>query len=167
STRPSEWKVSLAYQPAAQGTQPITVMPRLMPDPSINRFIVVFGTGKYLANSDKADTTLQSIYGIRDKGGTVTQGSLVAQTLNEVTASDPAGERVINTPAALFDTNAVLIDTLIPNGDQPDGAIMAIDAATGAARSIVAFGGASSAGARIENPSTTTGSLPMGAQIGG
>ena len=196
SSRPSEWKVSLAYQPAAQGTQPITVMPRLMPDPSINRFIVVFGTGKYLANSDKADTTLQSIYGIRDKGGTVTQGSLVAQTLNEVTASDPAGgnatlrtltshavpmkaggwridlgvaagERVINTPTALFDTNAVLIDTLIPNGDQPDGAIMAIDAATGAARSIVAFGGASYAGARIENPSTTTGSLPMGAQIGG
>ena len=196
SSRPSEWKVSLAYQPAAQGTQPITVMPRLMPDPSINRFIVVFGTGKYLANSDKADTTLQSIYGIRDKGGTVTQGSLVAQTLNEVTASDPAGgnatlrtltshavpmkaggwridlgvaagERVINTPTALFDTNAVLIDTLIPNGDQPDGAIMAIDAATGAARSIVAFGGASYAGARIENPSTTTGSLPMAAQIGG
>ena len=196
SSRPSEWKVSLAYQPAAQGTQPITVMPRLMPDPSTNRFIVVFGTGKYLANSDKADTTLQSIYGIRDKGGTVTQGSLVAQTLNEVTASDPAGgnatlrtltshavpmkaggwridlgvaagERVINTPTALFDTNAVLIDTLIPNGDQPDGAIMAIDAATGAARSIVAFGGASYAGARIENPSTTTGSLPMAAQIGG
>ena len=196
SSRPSEWKVSLAYQPAEQGTQPITVMPRLMPDPFTNRFIVIFGTGKYLANSDKADTTLQSIYGIRDKGGTVTQGSLVAQTLNEVTASDPAGgnatfrtltshavpmkaggwridlnvavgERVINTPTALFDTNAVLIDTLIPNGDQPDGAIMAIDAATGAARSIVAFGGASYAGARIENPSTTTGTLPMAAQIGG
>jgi type IV pilus assembly protein PilY1 len=196
SSTPSEWKVTLAYQPAEQGTQPITVMPRLMPDPSTNRFIVVFGTGKYLANSDKDDTTLQSIYGIRDKGGTVTRGSLVTQTLNEVTVSDAAagnatlrtltshavpmkaggwridldvatGERVINTPTALFDTNTVLVDTLIPNGDQPGGAVMAIDAATGTARTIVAFGGASYAGARIESPSTTTGTLPMATQIGG
>lgn len=196
SSRPSEWKVTLAYQPAEQGTQPVTAMPRLMPDPSTNRFIVIFGTGKYLASSDKADTTLQSIYGIRDKGGTVTRGSLVVQSLNEVAASDAAGgnatlrtltshavpmkaggwridldtatgERVINTPTALFDTNALLVDTLIPNGDEPGGAIMAIDAATGAARTIVAFGGASYAGARIENPSTTIGTLSMATRIGG
>lgn len=197
SSRPSEWKVTLAYRPAEPGTQPITVMPRLMPDPATNRFIVVFGTGRYLANSDKANTTVQSIYGIRDKGdGTVARSSLVAQTLNEVTASDPAagsaalrtltshavpmkaggwridldvavGERVISTPTALFSTNTVLFNTLIPNGDQPGGAIMAIDAATGAARSIVAFGGASYAGARLENPPSTPGTLPVAMQVGG
>ena len=197
SSRPSEWKVTLAYRPAEPGTQPITVMPRLMPDPATNRFIVVFGTGRYLANSDKANTTVQSIYGIRDKGdGPVARSSLVAQTLNEVTASDPAagsaalrtltshavpmkaggwridldvavGERVISTPTALFSTNTVLFNTLIPNGDQPGGAIMAIDAATGAARSIVAFGGASYAGARLESPPSTPGTLPVAMQVGG
>jgi type IV pilus assembly protein PilY1 len=61
--------VTLAYQPTTQGAQPITVMPRLFPDPATNRFIVVFGTGKYLGAADNTSTsaTTQSIYGIRDK----------------------------------------------------------------------------------------------------
>ena len=61
--------VTLAYKPATQGAQPITVMPRLFPDPATNRFIVVFGTGKYLGAADNTSTsaTTQSIYGIRDK----------------------------------------------------------------------------------------------------
>jgi len=197
SPKPSEWKVTLAYRPDEQGTQPITVMPRLMPDPLTHRFIVVFGTGKYLGNGDKIDTTVQSIYGIRDQGnGTARRDSLVAQTLDEVTATDPdegnatlrtitsnpvpmkaggwridlkviPGERVIATPTALFNTNAVLVSTLIPNGDQPGGAILAIDAATGGARSIVTFGGASYAGALVENPITAIGTLPTAMQIGG
>lgn len=197
SPKPSEWKVTLAYRPNEQSTQPITVMPRLMPDPVTHRFIVVFGTGKYLGNGDKTDTTVQSIYGIRDLGNsTATRDSLVAQTLDEVTVTDPnegsatlrtltsnpvpmkasgwridlmvaRGERVITTPTALFTTNAVLVSTLIPNGDQPGGAIMAIDAATGGARSIVAFGGASYAGALVDTPPTTIGTLPKALQTGG
>jgi Tfp pilus tip-associated adhesin PilY1 len=46
--RPADWKVNLAYRPPVPYAQPITVMPRLFPDPATNRFIVVFGTGKYL-----------------------------------------------------------------------------------------------------------------------
>lgn len=61
--------VTLAFKPATQGEQPITVMPRLFPDPATNRFIVVFGTGKYLGADDNtsASAKTQSIYGIRDK----------------------------------------------------------------------------------------------------
>ncbi|GLQ95139.1 pilus assembly protein [Dyella acidisoli] len=202
SPKPSEWKVTLAYRPAEQSVQPITVMPRLMPDPVTNRFIVVFGTGKYVGSGDKADTTIQSIYGIRDEAdstgqpATVTPNSLATQTLIETTVTDPsgssatvrnitsnpvsikaggwridlnvrAGERVVATPTALFNTNTVLISTLIPNGDQPDGAVMAIDAATGAARSIVALGGTSYAGALVESPPTAIGTLPVAMQMGG
>lgn len=200
---PSEWKVTLAYQPAEQAAQPITVMPRLFPDPVTNRFIIVFGTGKYLGTGDKTDATVQSIYGIRDKVDdagkpvTVTQDSLQAQTLSETTVADSsgsgdsatlrsltsnpvpmkaggwqidlkiiAGERVVATPTALFNTNTVLVSTLIPNGDKPYGSILAIDAATGGARSIIAFGGASYAGALVES-AQLTGTLPVAMRLGG
>jgi type IV pilus assembly protein PilY1 len=200
---PARWKVTLAFHPVTQGAQPITVMPRLFPDPMTNRFIVVFGTGKYLGAGDKVDTTVQAIYGIRDKldasGApvTTTQNALRTQILSNVSAIDPsgsgdgaslrsltsnpvpmdaggwrielnlvAGERVVSTPTALFDTNTVLVSTLIPRGDTPYGAVLAIDAATGGARSIVAFGGTAYAGALVDNP-PVTGSLPMAMQIGG
>lgn len=93
---PSNWFVTLAYKPATQGAQPITVMPRLFPDPATNRFIVVYGTGKYLGASDTTTTSAatQSIYGIRDKldsSGkpvTVVHGDLQVQTLSETTVTD-------------------------------------------------------------------------------
>ncbi len=68
---PANWQshVTLAYKPVTPGAQPITVMPRLFPDPATNRFIVVFGTGKYLGAADNTSNSAatQSIYGIRDK----------------------------------------------------------------------------------------------------
>lgn len=143
---PSQWTVSLFYQPATQGAQPITSMPRLFPDPVTNRFIVVFGTGKYLGSGDNVTTgATQAMYGIRDTG-TLVKGTstLVQQTLSEVAGtgtnagntiigitSNPVpasyngwyfnliagGERVVVTPGALFDSNRVVITTLIPNNN--------------------------------------------------
>lgn len=203
SPDPSKWMVTLAYRPAVQGAQPITTMPRLFPDPVTNRFIVVFGTGKYLGDADKMNTGLatQSIYGIRDKLDTQAQpmtsarSNLQSQTLTETAATDQsgasaavrnltsnaipagasgwyidlnvvAGERVVVTPSAIFNTNTALVSTLIPNGDKPGGAIMAIDAATGRSGSIITFGGASYAGALVQNP-PLTGTLPTAARMGG
>jgi type IV pilus assembly protein PilY1 len=143
---PTQWTVTLAYQPDTQGQQPITSMPRLFPDPVTNRFIVVFGTGKYLGAGDNTTTgPVQAVYGIRDTGTTVAGTSnLVAQTLSEQAGtganagneiigitSNPVpvsnngwyfnlianGERVVVTPGALFDTNRAVITTLIPNNN--------------------------------------------------
>ncbi|WP_233842216.1 PilC/PilY family type IV pilus protein [Dyella sp. 2HG41-7] len=205
SPNPSKWMVALAYRAAAQGAQPITSMPRLFPDPATNRFIVVFGTGKYLGDDDKAneDVATQSIYGIRDKLDaeeqpiTSTRQDLQSQMLTESVAADQngqgasatvrsltsnpilakaggwfidlnviAGERVVATPGAVFNTNVALVSTLIPHADKPGGAIMAIDAATGRSASIVSFGGTSYAGALVETP-LTTGTLPAAARMGG
>ena len=199
---PAGWNVSLAYRAPAQGTQLVTVMPRLFPDPATNRFMVVFGTGKYLGEGDKADRAVQSIYGIRDrldsagKPVAVLHDSLQQQVLSEHAVTDPAsgesaslrsltsnplsmqaggwridldvaaGERVVVTPTALFTTNTVVISTLIPDGDMPSGAIMAIDVATGGPRSIFGFGGGSYAGAQVEKP-PTSGSLPVVMAAGG
>jgi type IV pilus assembly protein PilY1 len=166
SSDPIQWKVTLAYKPVMQGAQPITVMPRLLPDPVTNRFIVIFGTGDYSAVDPAADVeATQAVYGIRDRGRTVAGiDNLVAQTLTEtviagVRCSDtvrgltsnsvPAdkdgwyfnlispGERVVVTPGALFDTNRLVITTLIPNSQgcsgNRDGAVMVVDGATGGA----------------------------------
>jgi type IV pilus assembly protein PilY1 len=71
-------QVDLVYKPAV-GTetyQPITVMPRLFPDPTSQYFIVVFGTGKFLGDDDRTTTgaKTQSVYGIRDLGPGNTTG---------------------------------------------------------------------------------------------
>ncbi|HEY4294198.1 pilus assembly protein [Luteibacter sp.] len=95
---PANWKVKLLYKPNGDGTdgnpapedQPITVMPRLFPDPTSSRFMVVFGTGKYLSVTDNTATDatkVQSVYGIRDRGpDSVTvagRSTLIPQLLSE------------------------------------------------------------------------------------
>jgi type IV pilus assembly protein PilY1 len=95
-TNPSNWNVSLVYKGLAdssgnQGVQPITTMPRLFPDPGTNRFLVVFGTGKYLGVGDNTNTSLQSIYAVRDTVSTTwTQDDLTEQFLHESVV--PSGE---------------------------------------------------------------------------
>lgn len=95
---PANWQahVTLAYKPATQGTQPITVMPRLFPDPATNRFIVVFGTGKYLGAADNTSNSAgtQSIYGVRDEldssgsPTTALRSNMQSQTLYEATSTN-------------------------------------------------------------------------------
>jgi type IV pilus assembly protein PilY1 len=210
---PSNWKVTLAYKPASQGVQPITVMPRLFPDPTTNRFMVVFGTGKYLGADDNtsASAPTQSVYGIRDKLDddgpvTITHDELQAQVLteqqgsgdlegvtlrklssNDVDASEggwyidldtkgsdgsASGERVVVTPAALFDTNTAIVQTLIPGGNDPCnptvlGAVMFIDANSGGpGGGVSSVGGAPYVGARVNNV-RTSGSIPVATTVGG
>ena len=49
-------------------TQPITTMPDVMHHCVRNGYMVVFGTGKYLGNTDFSDNNTQTIYGIWDYG---------------------------------------------------------------------------------------------------
>lgn len=213
SSDPNNWSVALAYQPATPGAQPITSMPRLFGDPATNKFIVVFGTGKYLGASDNTSgsAAVQAVYGIRDLGTKVQFADLVQQTLSEKTAADnltiargltnypvpatkggwyfnlgpsasSAGERVVVTPGALFDTGRVVIQTLIPGTNDPcsasiQGAIMVLNAATGGSDgglsgpTVGGWGGTgagdtSTVGGRVNNP-RTTGSVPLVTTIGG
>lgn len=208
----SKGTVDLIYRPTdgspantVTGDQPITVMPRLFPDPNSQFFMVVFGTGKFLGDDDR--TTIgaktQSVYGVRDPGLGNTAGlpwvraNLAAQDLvedakenrgltsNAVSPSQggwyfdldvSAGERVVVTPTALFNTNRAIITTLIPTSPDPcnpgrAGALMVVDAATGGAGAGVnglgSFGaGYTLAGARVDNP-PATGNLPAATLIGG
>ncbi|WP_266156610.1 pilus assembly protein [Dyella silvatica] len=214
---PDQWAAELFFSPKTPGERPITVMPRLFPDPTSSGFMVVFGSGKYLGGSDNTiddKTKTQAVYGIRDAGvagqPVVIDGNtatpLVQQLLTEVgnirgLSSKPVpakntngtvirgwyfnldvatakGERVVVDATALFDTNRAIITTLIPQNNDPcdpapKGALMVIDAATGAAGGGVNFGtvdnwpgGYAQAGARVSNP-PTGGFLSTGAGMGG
>jgi type IV pilus assembly protein PilY1 len=141
--------VDLVFSPKTPTAQPITVMPRLFPDPTSQNFIVVFGTGKFIGDDDRTTTgaVTQAVYGIRDLGQTNKTGlpwtidKLVAQTLDQTstglraltsnpapTSSQPGGwyfnlyslgEKVVVTPTALFNTNQAIITTLIPTTPDP------------------------------------------------
>jgi len=77
----ANWKVAFIQSGVAQplfqakgpgGTvQPITTRPDVMLHPEKHGFIVCFGTGKYLGDSDTSDTSVQSVYGVWDYGDAV------------------------------------------------------------------------------------------------
>lgn len=221
---PDSWMVEAFFKPKVAGDRPVTVMPRLFSDPTSGGFMVVFGTGKYLAGEDNkidTNTKTQAVYGIRDSGkadqAVVVDGSaltpLVEQQLTEVDgvrgltanpvpvatgAGTPLrgwfielsipgatagsqlnkGERVVVDATALFDTNRAIITTLIPQDNDPcdpapQGAVMLVDAATGAAAPGVDFGvivgwkvGYGQAGSLVRNP-PTGGFLPAATTMGG
>jgi hypothetical protein len=60
--------------------QPITQAPDITNHPQFG-YLVLFGTGKLYEAADVTDTTVQAIYGVWDKGNTVTTGSMLSQQL--------------------------------------------------------------------------------------
>jgi hypothetical protein len=76
---------------------------------------------------------------------------------------------VVVTPSALFNTNTVLVSTLVPKGfnSPPEGALMAVDAATGGpGATLASVAGVSYAGAALSQ-SISTGTLPTVTPVGG
>lgn len=123
SSDPSEWTVTLAYKGLAdasgnQGQQPITTMPRLFPDPVTNRFMVLFGTGKFLGVGDNGNITMQALIAVRDQGNSATsaeaysQSDLTQQYLHETT---------------------IAADATLPNGDPDPRAGATLRCVTGGA----------------------------------
>jgi type IV pilus assembly protein PilY1 len=81
STDAADWDVAFSKngdrQPlflargAGGSLQPITTKPDVMYHPKQHGYLVCFGTGKYLGDSDQADNSVQTIYGIWDYGDEV------------------------------------------------------------------------------------------------
>jgi hypothetical protein len=70
-------------------SQPITAAPDVSSHPD-GGYMVFFGTGRGFTSADIADTTTQSIYGIRDTGAAIVTPQLVTQTLANTTYPNPA-----------------------------------------------------------------------------
>lgn len=81
---------------AASGTgQPITATPLVARKPDSTETWVFFGTGRYLGGGDLADLTVQSWYGVMDKGVQVSRSQMVARRIElEGTIKDKDGNDV-------------------------------------------------------------------------
>jgi type IV pilus assembly protein PilY1 len=160
---PATWKLKYTDPlVTAIGNRPITAKPILAKhptqpdDPSTNapNVMVFFGTGKYLEESDKKDTTLNHFYGVWDKGSSkLTSANLVQQTFvsgfsdrvltrNTVNYSSvygwyfalpDSGERSVTQPVAR--NNVVFFNSFVPASSPcvvgGYGFNMAVDMATG------------------------------------
>jgi type IV pilus assembly protein PilY1 len=112
STSASNWNVAFKSGSTPiplfkTGTnQPITAKPVLTKHPTIPfssspsnapNFMVFFGTGQYLVNSDKTDTSTQSYYGVWDKGdATIDQTDLIEQTMTTFTSGEKTYRNITN-----------------------------------------------------------------------
>jgi type IV pilus assembly protein PilY1 len=103
SSQQSRW--SVAYKTGSTpaplfstpGGQPITSKPVLAKHPTIPfqsspsnspNLMVYFGTGQYLVESDKTNTSVQSFYGVWDQGDSrLSRANLIEQTMNPAYSS--------------------------------------------------------------------------------
>lgn len=118
--------VQLAEFKVGSAPQPITAKPEL----GIARrggatySVVYVGTGRYLGTTDRSDTSQQTIYGIKDAGGSgiglARQGTqLVTQTMTQQTTASGAIQRVITSNDVDWTTkNGWMID-LNPGNNSP------------------------------------------------
>jgi type IV pilus assembly protein PilY1 len=129
-------QLGIAGTPLYRSNRPITSQPQLYPHPQ-GGFMVLFGNGKIYEDTDPTSTTLESLYGIWDKGTNtqVTASQLVTQNLSlvdtiyyKVTGNSidwtskrgwvipmnvKAGERLITDPSVF--ENQVIFTTIVPN----------------------------------------------------
>jgi type IV pilus assembly protein PilY1 len=123
----STWVSTALYQGGS--TQPITSAPSAAPHCSVSgAWNVVFGTGKYIENSDYNTTTQQTLYGMLDTlTSTITSGTaiiaktdLVAQTYSDGAAgANGLADRTFSNNAVNYPTNkGWYIDLLPTNGER-------------------------------------------------
>jgi len=107
-------------------TQPITAKPDIMYHPTEHGYMVLFGTGQYLGESDISDTTAQSFYGIWDYGDDEDDSEYLGyfrrgfgqELSNQPNTVSLLAQQVI--PSESPDPNAPNFWTVTINGGQPD-----------------------------------------------
>ena len=91
--------------------QPITAAPAVRDHPK-GGFMVMFGTGRAITDSDLADTTVQAVYGLHDSGAAITTPSLVTQTYQQLLYTGP----VTPQPDIRLGTSNTSVDYSIQDG---------------------------------------------------
>ena len=68
---PANWRAVLLFTATNDGTlatrRPITVAPEVIRHPTEDGFMVIFGTGSFIADEDGESTEIESVYGIWDR----------------------------------------------------------------------------------------------------
>ena len=93
SASPAAWAVAIGGSPlfTTAASQAITVRPDVTRSPK-GGYMVLFGTGQYLASSDLASTSTQAAYGIWDKDNTVVTAAQLEQQIVETVLASRGGD---------------------------------------------------------------------------
>ncbi|MFV9682535.1 PilC/PilY family type IV pilus protein [Pseudomonas sp. NY15367] len=125
---PDNFKVSFGGNPlytarnASGQAQPITAPPSLVRHPSMNGYIVMFGTGRYFREADKSNeenAIVQSLYGVWDRktaGETtntsdapaLTRSDLQGQTFTSTTATFQNGQTTLSRTVRILSEEPVV-----------------------------------------------------------
>jgi type IV pilus assembly protein PilY1 len=89
--------------------QPITTRPDVMYHCRQDGYLVLFGTGKYLGDTDLSDTSLQSIYAVWDYGDDSDDSEYVGQFNSGSLAAT-------NLPSSVSFLHQIIVDERIVNG---------------------------------------------------
>lgn len=127
-SNPANWHVSYSGQPlfSAGSSQPITTQPQVSVSPN-GGYMVYFGTGMYLQQTDLTNTNQQAFYGIWDDGATVSSSQLLSQPIGASTPTNVnyptqkgwyvdfanSGERSVTN--SLLSGGAIFFSTLTPS----------------------------------------------------
>jgi type IV pilus assembly protein PilY1 len=192
------------------GCEPITVQPEAFGDPATGSVIYVFGSGQYLGPSDRTASSVigtNHFFGVRDYGTgsskyPLHESDLVSQTLTQNASgirsltsntvpttkagwmiplnvtptggSAISGERNVVKATPLFSAGIAVLTSLIPGSNNDPckpgrvGAVMAINAASGGpVNPPSTTGGSVAVGAEVQNPPATGGSAVISPVGGG
>lgn len=94
--------------------QPITTALQVDRHPNNDGFMVYFGTGKYLGNSDLSDTNTQTFYGIWDRASSDSDGATRSQLLQQ-TVTNTVTDQFANIDARVTSNHSITWD----NGSDP------------------------------------------------
>lgn len=163
-TSPGSWAAEKFFD--APANQSVTVLPRIVRSAyedvgTVRRkYVVTFGTGKYIEGDDRSSTSVQSYYGVYDQGAgsgdyPITQSRLRKQTLTQtgnirqLTTNQVAlaqrgwyfnmiatGERSISTAVVRNTNGSLIFTTLAPLSANPceptaQSFLMFVDGTTG------------------------------------
>jgi len=101
------WKVDLSGWPlfTTLTGQAITTAPEIGRHPTGEGLMVYIGTGRLFSSADGIDKTTQAVYGLWDKGSSVSLGSLLSQELKAVSHSSGAPTRTVTNNQPDWDTH--------------------------------------------------------------
>ncbi len=126
------WSVAYGGAPlftarnASNEVQPITAAPELgTPPAGVGGVMVYFGTGRFFADDDQTDKTVQSLYGILDNGTRITgtdRSMLKAQQiLTEGVSASGRAVRTVSTNAVSYASQRGWYLDLLPPAGTPRG----------------------------------------------
>lgn len=118
----ADWSAAFGGEPlfSAAADQPITVQPQLVGHPQGGQ-LVLFGTGKFMEQSDIADTSPQAFYTVWDKpggSGELTVDDLLAQSIISAFSSGGSTHRTVSQTPVDWGRHAGWVLPLVHDGQQ-------------------------------------------------